>query len=496
MRLRPTLSSANVEALIETLWRLERSGRFEEGLVSLSEDWRADGILPETSGIPEPHAARLQLRFAALLGYQGHIARLKSSQLRARDILTACLASFEGRGEAESAAECENHIALTYWRTGEFQEADVWLEAAAHRDLAENSLTRLSTIKVKMIVNIGKQQFEENVELFSKNEIAIRKHGDEMLNGSCHLNVGIAFMELGQKNEALRCIELAKFFYESGSINVYLGAVENELAHVYLSLGKFAQAHSAVDRGIKLFRKFGDETREGFLYDTKASISLEEGDLGSALMSAERAICVLRETENTGFLAESYLTEAKVLLNMGRFTSAVSALFEGVQLAKTNSGEAFASKLIEQFERELRELRHDTPRKDRASYGLETGELTLVLPPEIDDGKKIKGIWINNDHLESAGLKRGCLAVAVNEHVERGDLAAVIEVKSGEVSCGFYDTDFGMVCLEGCDREPMLFGQEEVELLGKIVGLCDGNTDDRGRMIVTLLRHGPRSSKI
>lgn len=487
MSLFPTKTRENAIALIQTLWECERSGRFEDGLLEVSENWQDPDFRPSLIDLPELEASRILLRFAGLLGYQGHVKKIKDAQLRARDLLTEAHERFISLGAVENVAECENHIALTYWRSGELREAVAWVEMARGRAVAPNSIVALSSVLVLMIVNIAEQKYEENVRLFRRYERSFPDHGDAFLNGSFHLNAGIGFIEAGKNSEALRCLELSKYFYESGGIFNYFGAVENEIAHVLKSQGKFLLAHKAVDNGIVICRKIGDLTREGFLYDTKAGIFLEQGKFEEALRTVELAISALKESENTAFLSETLLTEAKILLHLDRLTDAIASLFEAVEIAKTNAGEAAAKGILEQFESELRGL-YEPKRRKNSDNDLETGELEFLLPPSIAHYKDFQAVRINNDHLECAGVQRGSLVMVASGPVKRGDLTAVAEIETGSISCGFYDSDFGIVSLEGCDGELQLFNQPDVQVLGKIVGVCDGATDAGGKMIVAAIK--------
>lgn len=483
MSLFPTKTRENAIALIRTLWECEREGRFEDGLLEISENWVDPDFRPSLIDLPEFEASSLLLRFASLLGYQGHVKKIKNSQLRARDLLTEAHGRFTSLGAIKEMAECENHISLTYWRTGELREATAWAEMALSHGLPVHSFPSLSSVMIQMLVNIGERRFDSNVRLFGNCEGYFCEHGDALLNGSFYLNAGIGFIEVGSASEALRCLELSKYYYESGGILNYLGAVENELAHVYKTKGKVLLAHKAVDNGIRICREIGDHTREGFLYDTKAQIYLEEGKFEAALRTIESAVSILKESENTAFLSETLLTEAKILLKLDNFTAAVGSLFEAVEIAKANAGEATAKWLVEQFETALKEL-YEPKRKKNSENNVETGDLELVLPPSIAHYRDYQGIRINNNHLECAGIRRGSLVVVVGGPVARGDLVAISENETGSINCGFYDADFGIVSLEGCDSELQLFNEDSVQIIGKIVGVCDGTADAEGKLIV------------
>jgi hypothetical protein len=56
------------------------------------------------------------------------------------------------------------------------------------------------------------------------------------------------------------------------------------------------------------------------------------------------------------------------------------------------------------------------------------------------------------------------------------------------VSCGFFDSDFGIVCLEAGGSEPQLFDKSDIKILGKIVGVCNSGKNADGAMEVHSLK--------
>ena len=80
--------------------------------------------------------------------------------------------------------------------------------------------------------------------------------------------------------------------------------------------------------------------------------------------------------------------------------------------------------------------------------------------------------------MEKYGLKKGGLAIVGSNYgeIHRGDLVAIVD-KDDFAVCGIYDKDFGIICLEKPDEEPELFDENEVEILGKIVGY--GKPDEK-----------------
>jgi tetratricopeptide (TPR) repeat protein len=300
-------------------------------------------------------------------------------------------------------------------------------------------------------------------------------NGDEFLKGSLYNNVGVAEKNLGNTQEALRSIETARDLFASSGNKAQVALAENNLSQIYKAERKFDQAHAAIDRAIELFREMGDRTREGFSLDTKALIHSDEGKFEAALEVVERGIAILGTSENFRYLAETIATKARIQLFLNDFSTATLTLLEAVELAKVRIGEAFALSLIAEFEQALKERSSQKSPRETVRSELATGDLKLSLPPSIAHYDNYQGVWINNADLEPYGLPRRSLAVVVSCDVRRGDLVALLELENDSVSCGFYDADFGIVCLEAGGSEPQLFDESDIKLLGRIVGVCDVN---------------------
>lgn len=480
----PTSIRNRAQSIAKAAWEAQKCGDFERGLLHFSTEWAKEGYLPDTEDLPPTEAAELLLRFGSLVGFQGHFRKIKNSQLRARNILTNALLVFDNLRDEARAAECENHIALTYSRTGEYGEARAWLDAAMSRPIGSTDIQRLASIMYAMLIDVGEQKYGDILKKYNEFEQVFRDCTEDWVGACFYSNAGVGFMEAGRPQDAIRCFEIATYRAKHSSIRTYLASLQNELAHVYSSIGQYQKAHEHVDRGIELYRELGDLSREGLLLDTKSAIFLSQGDLENALKTIDSAIGILRDGENQAFLAEAFATKAKILIWLDDFSDAAFALSDAIQLAHTYCGREFAKSLASQFEATVKEKNAGKAHGSGSANGLEHEELKLVLPPEMVGHRQYQGIRINNENLQCVGVEQGDLVIAAEaDGLVRGDLVAVKDIGSGEISCGFYDLDFGILCLETCDTEPTLFDQDEVEIIGKIVGIADEPDADGMRRV-------------
>ena len=477
-----TLHKQN-NVLTGKLVELERSGKYDEALAELRDIWEDTTGFPNVEEFEPRMAAELILRCGSLIGFVGHNKQIPDAQEKSKNLITEARRRFLNIYNVEKIAECENYLALAYWRTGELVEAETWVEEAFSHNLPDSADIRIYSHLIKSLIFLSEGRFEEIVDDLSKIEGNFRKYGDAFLNGSFCTNFGLALKNLGRTSEALKKFELAKFYHSRSRHQIYLGTVENNLAQLYKLENKFIEAHRAIDNATKIFKQIKDRTREGFSLDTKALIYFTEKRYSEALKTIEKSLAILRKGENAAYLVETYLTKVKILLYLEDFSSATLCLSDAVQLAKSQISEKAALNLVKEFELALEEKNSQKADENRKKENSNSEDLQLILPPSLAHYQDIQVIRIQNTHLEDVGLKKGSLAIVVNEKVNRGDLTAISETETDLVSCGFYDSEFGIICLDGINTEPQLFEEEKIKILGKIVGVCSSSETD-GKMIV------------
>lgn len=476
--------------LIKKLFRLERRGKYEEALEEVRDIWEDKTASPNVDGFEPRDAAEILLRCGSLFGALGHIRGLPGSQERSRDLLEEARRRFLDIYDVEKIAECENHIAQSFWRAGEYNEATSYLDEALSHNLADSNTTRLHTYIIKSVTVLALKRYGEILEIITPFEKEFLNCGDDCLIGDFYLNCGVARRNLGRPDQALRDYEQAKFYYRKAQQKSYLAVVYNNLAYLYKAEKRFAEALEAMDMAIRLLRQINDRTREGFAYDSKALIYFDQGDYQKALEAVETGIAILKKSPNTGFLAEAWLTRARILIFMDDLSAATFSLLDAVSIARIQVDEKMAARFVEEFGEAYKTKHRAAPEteEDKKTENRIDGELKLILPPSLAHYTDYQGVWINNSHLEKVGLRQGSLAVIVKDEIKNGDLVAIADKKTEEISCGFYELAFGTVCLEGAGSETQLFDENDIIVLGPIVGVCNSERDADGKMIVEEIR--------
>ena len=473
----PTLLAAKLQ-------KLERQGRFAEALKDCLVVVDREAHIPALETASREERAELLLRYGALIGFLGANSQIANSQEQSKDLLTQALAEFIAIGDEEKISECENYLAISYARLGEFNEARVWLDSSFARSIPTLSEPRIAWYGIVSWIQNDQKRYSDTISLLVSVENEVLAFDDPYLLGIYYSNLGIALKDSGRHSEALSSFEKARLYHKISKHKIYSGTVENNIALLYRDLRDLPKAHAAIDRAISTFSKAGDKTRSGYALDTKANIFLTQSDLTSALDAIDRSIDILKRGENALFRVQSLLTRAKILLHMDRFADATMTLLEAIDIQRVKVGEDSARQLIDEFEAEWKQLQPNTS-LSKAVVSTDNRETHLLLPQSLSGHGSYSAVRINNAYLERYGLRAGSLAVIVNDKVNRGDLVAIEDLTDGSVKCGSFDSDFGLVCLEKGDAEPELFDEQNVRVLGKIVGVADNsNLTARGELVV------------
>ena len=342
--------------LLKKLFKFERCGKYDEALVQLRDIWEDTTTFPKVEEFEPRTQAEIILRCGALIGFLGHIRQVRNGQEKSKNLLTEARSRFLDIYDVEKIAECENYLALAYWRTGELVEAETWIEESLSRSLQNSNKVKIYTLLIKSMILIANGKLEDAISNLETFQSDFLRYGDAFLKGSFCTNLGVALRNLGKITEALEKYSLAKQFHQKSGHKIYLGTVENNIAQIYKSENRFSKAHEAIDNSTKIFRKIKDRTREGFSLDTKAQIYFAEGKYKQALKVSDKAIAILTKSENKSYLVESYMTKTKTLIYLDDdISTAILCLADAIQIAKNNISEDAAKDLVREFEKTRQE---------------------------------------------------------------------------------------------------------------------------------------------
>jgi tetratricopeptide (TPR) repeat protein len=477
-----------IQNLINEVIRLEKVGDYEKAFELLREFWSDITELPDVSQLPSGIAAEILLRCGSIVGFLGNLKQIPNAQEHSKNILTTARAKFIELYKPEKIAECETYLASTYYRRGEIKEASIWIEESLSHKLNNQDSIRFYSHIIKAVILLAESKYNE-VITYLESIHSNFESADYYLRGCYCTNLSLAYKNINKLDESLRYLNFARFCHQKSKHLSYLASVENNLAQLYKLRGEFSKAFESVENAIELYTNINDARWKALAIDTKAQIFIAQEDFESAVNFADDAIALLNFGDNAGILAEIYLTKATALISMGNIAEAVLSMSEAIQLAKI-TGESQVKRISQSFE--LAWLSKFPPKIKKLYSELEKNiasenDIELDLPPEISPNQEFFGVWIKNNNFERFGLKKGYLAIVVGTEIKRGDLVAVSDKDTDLVSIGFFEQEFGLIGLENPTSEPDLFNENQIQIMGKVVGYCKPEINAHGRYTVKLI---------
>jgi tetratricopeptide (TPR) repeat protein len=111
--------------------------------------------------------------------------------------------------------------------------------------------------------------------------------------------------------------------------------VENNVAFLFASIGRFPEAHDHVKSARRLFVQLQDHKGIAHADETLAQIFLMEGNSAEAERVARRAVQTLKQGGEQIFLAEALTTHGRALARLNQMRVAKAALDQAVDISQT-----------------------------------------------------------------------------------------------------------------------------------------------------------------
>lgn len=339
---------------IELSKNFEDAGDYEAAREALGELWQGLGMRPRVDGLREATVVgELLLRVGALTGWIGSSEQVEGAQERAKDLLSESIALFQQLGDIGRAREGQTELAYCYWREGAFDEARVILGEVL-RGLGEDySERRLVAILRAAIVEASAKRYNDALHTLTEAAPLFAANATDALKGKFHnelanvLNyLSVAECRKDYADRALVEYAAAGFHFEEAGHSRNHAAVENNLGYLFASLGKFAEAHTHLDRARRLFARLRDRVHTAQVDETRARALVAAGRYQEAERLARLAAGSLSKGGELALLAEASITHGVALARLGRYAPARGAFLhaeEGAKLAGDLEGAGHAS---------------------------------------------------------------------------------------------------------------------------------------------------------
>lgn len=341
-----SLSSSDKAALrCELAKELEEIGDYEAAREALAELWRGVGERPALDELDEKAGALVLLRAGALTGFLGTVRQISGAQEAAKDLVGESLRKFEALGMMPLAVEAQYEMALCYWREGAFDEARVILRDARRR-LEEIGDEKHVELKARVllraaIVEFKSQRFDRALEFLHAAGAPIAAGDNHVLKGKYHGELATTLRHLAgaqgraeYMDRALVEYAASNFHFEEAGHFRYCARGENNLAMLFLALGRYDEAHQHLDRADRLFARLQDESSVAQVAETRARVFLAEGRNAEAERSARISAEILTKGSEQALLAEALTTRGAALARLGREAAARAALESAIEIAE------------------------------------------------------------------------------------------------------------------------------------------------------------------
>ncbi|PYS67505.1 MAG: hypothetical protein DMF69_22815, partial [Acidobacteria bacterium] len=312
--------------------QFEKTGDYYSAYEALSEFWPEPHKSPNVEGLEPLSKADILLRAGALAGWRGG-AEAEGDQEIAKDLITRSLTIYEELGATDRQAEAHGELGLCYWREGGYDEARVQLRTALLSPDDNDELRAILLIRAA-IVEGDSLRFDDALRLYNEALPLIERTQDHALRGSFHVNYGLLLRRLATREDREQYIDralieyaAASFHFEQAGNTRALARVEANLGYLFFTIGRYADAHTHLDRAHYLFLDLKDIGNAAKVNDTRARTLLAQGHKAEAERIARSAVRTLQKGGQQANLAEALITHGLTLARLGNHDRA-RALFE------------------------------------------------------------------------------------------------------------------------------------------------------------------------
>ncbi|MBA3239974.1 MAG: hypothetical protein H0T60_01955 [Acidobacteria bacterium] len=302
----------------------EESGDYEAAREALGELWRRVGERPLLEGLGHRARAELLLQTGVLTSFIGSDKQIERAQETAKDLISESLSIFDEMGDGERVAGAQIELAFCYWRQGAFDEARVLLGQALDRLSGSGSELEAFALFRSAIVERSANRLHESLRIYADSGALLERLGSHSLKGRFHVGYANLLLFLSESDRREEYIDralvefaAAAFHFEQAGHTRYHACVENNFGNLFLSIGKYEEAHAHLDRACALFTRLRDGVHLAQVDETRARVLLAEGRGEEAEAAALSAVRTLEKGDERSLLAGALVTHAKSLARLG-----------------------------------------------------------------------------------------------------------------------------------------------------------------------------------
>ncbi|NSW53808.1 MAG: tetratricopeptide repeat protein [Anaerolineae bacterium] len=257
----------------------------------------------------------------------GTIAIREGDSLKGREHSLAALAHYQAIGNQAGVCALTNNIGISYWDTGELDQAASWLEKALslYREMKDLRGEAKALINLSNVMADRGYLSQATGYLQSAKSILIRI-GNRTSLGSVMHNLGSILLALGQMDKAqMSYQEAMDIFIESNNRQAQAEILTN-LGLLQGLLGEYPQAFTLLRQAEQISLECGDKINIGNALYYRARFENETGWLEQAQQSLEQCRILRRETAHAARQLETDAESAHLHWRAGEFAIALDEI--------------------------------------------------------------------------------------------------------------------------------------------------------------------------
>lgn len=341
---RKTVASTGTEGVVFTICQrvkeLEEVAEYEAAREAMHPYWNRIGHPPNLEGLSELEGAHVLLRAGTLSGWIGSAQQIPGAQESAKDLISQATRIFDQLGLPELSAEGRVNLALCYWREGAFDEARVTLDEALHQLGDVESEQRLRALLNRAIIERVSNRYDDALRTHREAAPLFDASTNDRLKGKFHneyaivlKNFGLARNREDYVDQALIEYSAALFHVEKAGNKRFSAMIENNIAYLFVQVGKSEEAIQHLDQARALFSALKDKGMVAQVDDTRARAFIARGSFTKAEAIARGAVQVLKEGDELSKFAEALTTHGIALARLGNFSKARATLEQAIRVS-------------------------------------------------------------------------------------------------------------------------------------------------------------------
>jgi signal transduction histidine kinase/ActR/RegA family two-component response regulator len=296
-------------------------GDFDAGCSLLAPWWKL-GEWPNQRAISQRAAAEVLLTAGALSDAVARSEQVTGGQKWAEVLLSGAIALFDQLGEGTKAIEARIELGCCYYHQGLFEIAHSTLKLCVASLRHEKSELMAVALVRLAIVERHSRQLHEALNLL--NEAALLENLlSPWTKGRFQTELANTLKDLGVAegrkiffDRALNHYREASILFEQVGNLRYAAAVENNRGYLLLSLRRFTEAATHLERARELYDSLGDNVGCAQVDETLAQLYLTSGKYDLAHRSIKLAVETLEGSGEDALLAEALTTQGLVLCRL------------------------------------------------------------------------------------------------------------------------------------------------------------------------------------